>query len=114
MAVRRLAFKRISTVGTLDTLSVNDNGRANLDLDVLLLFNSVNGDLKVEFTHTREKGFTGLLVRGHLQGSVGLGQGTKGVNELRQVLHALGLNSDSDHRVRVVADGFEGREILVS
>ena len=58
MAVRRLAFERIATVRALDTLSVNDNGQADLDLDVLLLFNSVHGDLKVEFTHTCEKGFT--------------------------------------------------------
>ena len=68
----------------------------------------------MEFTHTGQKSFTGFLIRGDLQRSVGLGQRTECINELGQVLHALWFNSDGDHRVGVVADGFKGREVLVS
>ena len=114
MSVWRLAFKGVSTVGTLDTFSVNDDGRADFDLDVLFFFNAINSDLKVEFAHTCKKSFTGLLVGRDLQGSVGLGERAKSVDELGQVLHALGLDGDGDHRVRVVSNGFKGREFLVS
>ena len=68
----------------------------------------------MKFTHARKKGFTGFLVGRHLERSIGLGKGAKGVNKLGQVLHALWLNSNRDNRVRVVANRFKGREVLVS
>ena len=67
MPVGRLTFECMTTVGPLDTFSVNDNGWADLDLDVLLFLNSVNGDFEVKFTHTRKKSFTGFLVGRHLE-----------------------------------------------
>ena len=66
MAVGGLALKRITTVRALDAFSVDDNGWADLDLDVLFFLNAVDRDFKVEFTHTSEQCFTGLLVGGDL------------------------------------------------
>ena len=113
VSVWRFALKCVSTVGALDAFSVNDDGRADLDLDVLFFLDSVNGDFKGgvhPMPASNASPVSWLVV---LQRCVGLGKRTKSVDELK-VLHALWFNGHGDHRVRIVSNGLKGREILVA
>ena len=86
--------------GLGDSLLVGNLRTALVALYLELTTQTVDDDVEVELTHTRDNGLAGLLVGLHTECGVLLGELLKTNAELIEILLSLGLNRDTDNGIR--------------
>ena len=83
-----------------DSLTVSHLRTTLVTLYLELTFQTVDDDLQVELTHTRDNGLTRLLVGLNGERRVLFGQLSETNTQFVEVCLALRLNGDTDHRCR--------------
>ncbi len=105
VAVRRLPLNRART--TRDRLAVYNDRRRCDDIHTLVALDTPGDDLQVKLPHAAYQVLPGLFVDRDLHGRIFLGHLTENLNQFREVLHVLCLDSDGHDRFGVVFQRLE-------
>jgi hypothetical protein len=112
VAVRRDAFDLAGV--RLRRLPEDDDRLTRPDRNPLVLLDALGDDLEVELALAADQVLAGVLVDLHPDGRVLLCDLLERLDELRQVVHALGLHGLRDDRLGDVLDRLERRHLHVT
>src|SRR6056297_935950 len=109
VAVRRLPLDLAG--GLLGRLAEDDDRLTGVDRDALVALDALADDFEVELTLPGDEVLAGVLVDLDLDRRVLLGDLLERLDELRQVVHVLGLDGLRDDRLGDVFDRLERRHL---